>query len=148
MCIWKSLVYDTKSFSSDFYYGKKIKQRVCLKFCVSDGITATESLKMLQKYFGESTLSRTQVFEWDKAFSEDREVVDNLPHASRPSTTVNDDNIEKVKKIVLENRCVGEALNISYGSTQHIVVHVLGMKRVATRFVPKDLNFLQKERRV
>ena len=28
------------------------------------------------------------------------------------------------------------------------MVHVLGMKRVAARLVPKDLNFLQKERRV
>ena len=42
-----------------------------------------------------------------------------MPHASRPSTSVNDDNIKKVKEIVLENRCVGirevaEALNISY----------------------------------
>ena len=103
----------------------------------------------LRKCFGESTLSRTQVFEWHKAFSEGREVVENLPYASRPSTSVNDDNIEKVKKIVLGNRPVGirevaEALNITYGSTQHIVVHVLGMKRVASRLVPKDLNFLQR----
>ncbi|KYN35073.1 hypothetical protein ALC56_10593 [Trachymyrmex septentrionalis] len=36
-----------------------------------------ESLKMLQKCFGESTLSRTQVFEWHKAFSEGREDQDD-----------------------------------------------------------------------
>ena len=84
--------------------GKEIEQRISLKFFVSNGITATESLKMLPKCFGTSTLSRTQVFEWHKAFSEGREVVENLPHASRPSTSVNDDNIEKVKKIELENR--------------------------------------------
>ena len=124
----------------------KIERRVCLKFCVSNGIMAMESLKMLQKCFGESTLLRTQVFEWQKAFSEGREVVENFPHASSPSTSVNDDNIENVKKIVLENcrvafREVAEALNISYGSTQHIVVHVLGMKRVAARLVPKDFAF-------
>ena len=75
---------------------KNIEQRVCLKFCVYNEITAKKSLKMLQKCFGESTLSRTQVFEWHEAFSEGREVVENLPHASRPSTSVNDDNIEKV----------------------------------------------------
>ena len=51
---------------------KAIEQRVCLKFCVSNGIAATESLKMLQKCFGESTLSRTQVFEWHNRFSEGR----------------------------------------------------------------------------
>ena len=75
---------------------------------------------------------RKYIFEWHKAFSEGREVVENLPHASRPSTSVNDDNIEKVKKIVLENRAgireVAEALNISHGSIQHIVVHVLGKR--------------------
>ena len=81
---------------------KKIEQRVCLKFSVSNRITATESLKMLQNCFGESTLSRMQVFEWHKALSEAREVVENFPHASRPSTTVNDNNIENVKKIMLE----------------------------------------------
>ena len=83
---------------------------------------ATASLKMLQKCFGESILSRTQVCERHKAFSESAEVVENLPHSSRPSTSVNDDNIEKVEKIVLENRRVGikevaQALKISYGST-------------------------------
>ena len=117
---------------------KKIEQRVCLKFCVSNGITATESLKMLQKCFGESTLSRTQTFEKHKAFSKGREVVKNVPHTSHLSTPVNDDNIENVKKIVLENRCVAirevaEALDISYGSIQHIVVHVLDVNRVAAR---------------
>ncbi|KAJ8939424.1 hypothetical protein NQ318_021928 [Aromia moschata] len=93
------------------------------------------------------------VYEWHKAFSEGHEVVENLPHASRPSTSVNDDNIEKVKEIVFENHRAGiretaEALNISYGSTQDILVDVLGMKRVAARLIPKDLIFLQKERRV
>ena len=137
MCVWQSLAYDAKSLSGDFYYGnKKIEQRVCLKFCVSNGITATESLKMLQKCFGESTLSIMQVFEWHEAFSECHEMVENLPYASRPrpSTSVNDGNIEKVKKIVLEN-----------GSTQHIVVHALGMKRVTARLLPKYLNFLQED---
>ena len=62
MCVWQPLVYDVKNLSGYFYYGKKIKQRVCLKFCVSNGITATKSLKIVQKCFEESTLSRTQVF--------------------------------------------------------------------------------------
>ena len=83
--------------NGDNYYGKKkIERRVCLIFCVSNGITAMEPLKMLQKCFKEFTLSRTRVFERHKAFSEGREVVENLPYASRLSTSVNDDNIEKV----------------------------------------------------
>ena len=46
-------------------------------------------------------------FEWHKAFSKGHEVVENLPHASRSSTSVKDNNIEKVKKFVLQNRRVG-----------------------------------------
>uniref|UniRef100_A0A0K8WBT5 Mos1 transposase HTH domain-containing protein n=1 Tax=Bactrocera latifrons TaxID=174628 RepID=A0A0K8WBT5_BACLA len=132
---------------------KRIEQRACLKFCASNEVTATESLKMLQKCFGEHTLSRSQVFSWHKAFSEGREVVENLPHACRPSTSVNDSNVDKVTERVLENRRVGirdiaEDLNISYGSTQQILNNVLGMKRVNDTLVPKDLNLLQKRRRI
>lgn len=124
---------------------KKIEQRVCLKFCVANGIKASESFKMLQKCYGESTLSKSQVYEWHKAFSEGREDIQNLPPSGRPSTAVNDANIEKVKKFVLENRRAGirqiaEALNISYGSAQHILVDVLGMKRIADTSAPKDPN--------
>ena len=64
-----------------------------------------------------------------QSIREGREGIDSLPHASRPSTSVNDDNIKKVREIMLENRRVGireiaEDLNISYGSTQHILVNV------------------------
>ena len=58
---------------------------------------------MLQNFFQESILLRKQVFEWHKAFSEDREVIENLPHASCPTTSVNDDQIVNVKETVLEN---------------------------------------------
>ena len=89
----------------------------------------TKTLKMLHKCCRGSTLSRTEVFEWHKAFSEGREVIENLPHANHPPTFVNDDKIEKVKETVLENHCVNireiaEGLNISFGSTQHILINV------------------------
>jgi hypothetical protein len=41
----------------------KIEQRVCIKFCVKLGKSATESLEMLREVFGELSLSRTAVFE-------------------------------------------------------------------------------------
>lgn len=36
----------------------------------------------------------------------------------------------------------------SYGSTQHLLVNVLGIKRINARLVPNDLNLLQKRRQV
>jgi hypothetical protein len=41
----------------------KIGQRVCTKFCVKLGKSATETLEMLRQAFGEHSFSRTAVFE-------------------------------------------------------------------------------------
>jgi hypothetical protein len=46
----------------------KIEQRVCIKFCVKLGKSATKTLKMLCEAFGEHYLSRTTVFEWHSRF--------------------------------------------------------------------------------
>ena len=45
-------------------------------------------------------------------------------------------------------RELAEDLNIAYGSIQDIVVNDLGLRRVATKLVPKELNFMQKRDRV
>lgn len=60
------------------------QQRVCLKFCASNGISCSDALKMLQKAFGDSTISRSQAYDWYKAFEEGRENVDDLPRSGRP----------------------------------------------------------------
>lgn len=130
----------------------QVEQRICLKFCYSNKISASDALKMLQTAYGDSALSRARVFDWYKSFKEGRTSVENLPHERRPATSVNDENIEKVKKIVLENRRVTEReiaseLDISNGSAHTIIHDVLGMRRVSARLVPKLLNFLQKEQR-
>lgn len=59
----------------------------------------------------------------------------------------------KIKKAVLKNQLVdireiAEDLNTPYKSTEHILVNILGRKRVNARLIPKDLNLLQKRRRV
>ena len=47
---------------------KNIEQRVCHKFWIANGILCAESLKMLQKAYGESTLSEIRAYEWYNAF--------------------------------------------------------------------------------
>ena len=82
-------------------------------------------------------LSQSQVFQLHKVFSEVREITEHLPSASRPSTSVKDDNIVKVKI-----RDIAEDLIIFYRtlSSQQILGNVLGIKRVNTRLVLKNLN--------
>ena len=55
------------------------------------------------------------------------------------------ENIRKVKEIELENlyvslRVFSNKFNFVYGTTQHIVVDILGMRSVASRFDPKILT--------
>ena len=108
---------------------------------------------MLTVAYGEATLDRSNVYRWYKMFSEGREDVNDEERAGRPSTSTTDENIDEVKKIVLVNRRitvreVAEDLNISIGSCHSIFTNDLGMTRVAAKFVPKLLNFDQKQHRI
>ncbi|XP_037930546.1 protein GVQW3-like [Teleopsis dalmanni] len=107
---------------------------------------------MVQKAYGDFSMSRTQAYEWYKPFKEVREVIEDLPRSGRPSTSNTEENVTKINKIMLEDRRMTERdiardLNISNGSVHHILHDILGMRRVAARLVPKHLDFLQKEYR-
>ena len=79
-----------------------IEQRINIKFCVKHGKTATETLKMLCDVYGDSSLSRTRVFEWHKRFVEGREDVKDDSKSGKPCTFTTDINIEKVKTVGLQ----------------------------------------------
>ena len=90
-------------------------------------------------------MSKTQVQLWFNRFKKGREDVndDGLPGCPRTSTT--DENIEAVKKIILDNRRitireVADDVGISFGSYQVIFTDVLGLG-TAAKIVPKMLYF-------
>ncbi|XP_018337789.1 PREDICTED: putative uncharacterized protein FLJ37770 [Trachymyrmex septentrionalis] len=85
---------------------------------------------MLTVAFGESTMSKTRVYEWYKRFKKSREDVEDDDRSGRPSTSITDDNVERVKKMILENRRitireVADDVGISFGSCQAIFSDVL-----------------------
>ena len=105
---------------------------------------------MLVVTFGESTRSITQVQLWYNRFKEDREDVNDDGRPGRPNMSTIKENIEAVKKMILDNRRntireLADDVGISFGSWQAIFTDVLGMKRVAAKIVPKLLNFKQKQ---
>ena len=95
---------------------------------------------------GESSTNRTQVQLWYYRFKEDREDVNDNAHPARPSTSTIEENIEAVKKMILDNRRItiretaGDA-GILFGSCHTIFTDVLSMKRAIAKFVPKLINF-------
>jgi hypothetical protein len=71
----------------------KIEQRVCIKFCVKLGKSATR--KMLHEAFGEHSLSRTAVSEWHSRFKASRVSVEGDKRSGQPSTRKMSENVEK-----------------------------------------------------
>ena len=104
---------------------------------------------MLTKTYGEFAMSKTRAYEWYTRFQDGRGDVEG---DERPSTSTNDNNVEKVKEMVMNDRriTITEVDDdvISIGSCHEIFSNVLGMKRVAAKFVPKLLNFEQKQTRM
>jgi hypothetical protein len=81
----------------------RIEQRVCIKFCVKLGKTATENLEMLREVFGEHSLSRTAVSEWHSRFKACRVSVEDDERSGRPRTSKTTDNVEKILEIIHED---------------------------------------------
>ena len=120
-------------------------QRICIKFCVKNGIKCSKTLEMLKVAYGECTVSRKSVYKWYKLFTEGREEVNDDARPGQPSTSTTSENTKAVKKIVMENRRitireVTEDVGISVGSCHAIFSDILGLKRVAAKFVPKGLG--------
>ena len=76
----------------------------CIKFCVKKETKCVKIFEMLTVSIGESTISRTQVQLRYNRFKEGPEDVNDDIGSGRTSTSITDDNIEGVKKMILNNR--------------------------------------------
>ncbi|GFW48595.1 protein GVQW3 [Trichonephila clavipes] len=99
------------------------EQRCAIKFCFRLGHNATETFAKLQQAYGDSVLSRAQVFWWFKAFSEGRESIEDKPRSGRPSVSKTAENVVRVRDLVrsdrrLTVRMIGEELNLN-----HTIIH-------------------------
>ena len=88
----------------DFLIFEKMDPRNCIKFCIKNQIKCQRIFEMLTMAFGESTMNRTQVQFWYNRFKEGQEDVNDIARPGRRSTLTTDENIEAVKKIILDNR--------------------------------------------
>ena len=147
--------------SAIFPMDKNFEERICLKFWIANVISYAESLNMLQKAYGESTLWKTTFYKWHSAFKSGLDELEDLPRSGWPPTSSTEVNIAKIKEMVTENRYLSlreivAEFSVSHQSIRTILNDCLGMKRVAARLVPKDhltklslwTNFWRKTRRI
>ena len=104
---------------------------------------------MLQQAYGGDCLSRTQCHEWYQCFKLGRTSVEDDPKSGQPSTSMDDDHVEKVFALIRQNCCltvceVAEEVGICKSSCHQILTDKLKMRRVAAKFVPHLLTDAQK----
>jgi hypothetical protein len=90
-----------------------------------------------------SVLSRAQIFRWFKAFSEERESIEDEPRSGRPSRT--DENVDRIRDLVrsdrrLTVRMIGEELNLTHTTVHQILTNELGMREICAKMVSKNLS--------
>ncbi|UYV70762.1 K02A2.6-like [Cordylochernes scorpioides] len=76
----------------DFTMKRKLKQRICIEFCVKLQISATETFEMLNKAFPNDAPKRTTVFEWHSRFKAGRISIEDDPRQGCPKFQRTDEN--------------------------------------------------------
>ena len=132
---------------------RNAEQRYAIKFCVKLGHSATETLAMLEKAFGEDTLSRAQVFRWHKTFKEGRENAEDEERSGRPTTAHTTNNAERVKAALntdrrLSVRLIADQTELPKSIVHEIITTELNMRKVCAKLVPKVLTEHQKQNRI
>jgi hypothetical protein len=93
------------------------EKSVSVKFCFKAGLSATETLVLVQKANGNEALNRSNVFMWHSRFRDARELVENEERGGCPKSTSTEENIAAVADLVKNDRRVAsrlreESLNI------------------------------------
>ncbi|GFV63249.1 HTH_48 domain-containing protein [Trichonephila clavipes] len=80
------------------------EQRIILEFCFQLVKTPKETYAMLVRVHEDRALSMKCVYDWFACFREDRGSVCDKTRSGSPATSVSDENIEKVTKLITKDR--------------------------------------------
>jgi len=136
-----------------FAMQENIEQRYAIKLCVKLNKSATETFASLTQAYGDTTLSRTMVFKWHKAFKEGRENVEDDPRSGRPISSTNDENVEVVRAVMVKDRrlsvrMIAEETGLDKCAVHRILTDHLHMRKICAKLVPKNLSVEQKANRL
>ena len=78
------------------------------------------------------------------AFIEGRESIEDEPRSRRPSVLRTDANVNRVRDLVcadhrLTVRMIGTELNLSHTTVHQILTNELGMRKIWSKLVPRNL---------
>jgi len=129
------------------------EQRVAIKFCFKAGLSAKETLVLVQTFYGDEGPSRSNVFRWCSRFRDARELVEDYERGGRPKLTRTEINIVAVADLVkndrrIASRMIAELLYIPKTVVLRILKEDLGKRKLCACFVPHSLTPEQRKDRV
>ena len=80
------------------------EQHAALKFCFLLGKNAAEAIDLLSVAYKEHSLKKSQVYEWFSRFKKGDLSLERRPGSGPPVTARTDENIEKIRVLVYEDR--------------------------------------------
>jgi len=129
------------------------EQRVATKFCFKAGLSATETLVLVLKAYGNKALNRSNVFRWYSRFREGTELVEDDEKGGRAKSTRTEVSIAAVADMVknyrlISSRMIAESFNIPKTVVLRILKEGSGKGKLCARFVPHPPTPEQREDRV
>jgi transposase len=102
------------------------EQRVAIKFCFKSRLSATETLLLVQKAYGNEAVSRSNVFRWYSRFRDGRELVEDDERSGRPKSTLTEVNIAAIADLVKnDRRIVPGMIALSFNIPKTVALRIL-----------------------
>jgi hypothetical protein len=109
--------------------------RAAVTFCLKAGLSATETLVLVQTAYGNEAVNRSKDFRWYSGFRDGRELVEVDERGGRPKSTRTEVNIDAVADFVkndrrIASRMIAESLNIPKTVVLRILKEDLGNRKL------------------
>ena len=132
---------------------QNIEFRAVIKFLTKEGANAKEIHRRMADVYGDSSPKYSTVAKWSAEFKRGRDSLEDDPRPGRPADVISQEMIDRVERLVLNDRRIKVAelaseCGISNGSVYTIIHEHLGMSKVSARWVPRNLNMQDRQQRV
>jgi len=112
------------------------EQTVAIKFCFKVGLSATETLVLVQNAYRNEALNRSNVFRWYSPLRDGRDLVEDDERDGRPKWTRTEVNIAAVAHLVkndlrIASRMIADSVNIPKTVVLRILKEDLGTRSCA-----------------
>ena len=126
---------------------QNIEFRAVIKFLTKEGA------KAISDVYGDSIPKYSTVAKWSAEFKRGRDSLEDDPRPGRPADDISQEMIDRVERLVLNNRRIKVAelaseCVISNGSVYTTIHEHLGVSKVSARWVPRNLNMQDRQQRV